>query len=117
MAAVDLTLVDGSTATVVDSQVTFVGGVNNAVEVTIPTAGENPIVLEVNDTIAQVVGDLNVIIDIATADGIVYINKEKVMLVTETGASTCRIQYASDFGAYNDIISATESRASVAAKL
>lgn len=117
MAAVDLTLVDGSTATVVDSQVTFVGGVDTAVEVTIPTAGENPIVLEVNDTVANVITALNVIITVSTADGDVNINKEKVMLVTSTGASTCRIQYASDFGAYNDIISATESRASVAAKL
>jgi hypothetical protein len=116
MAAVDLTLVDGSTVTVVDSQVTFVGGVNNAVEVTIPTAGENPIVLEVNDTITQVKTDLNVIIEITTADGEVYINKEKVMLVTDNGSGS-RIQYASDFGAYNDIILSTESRTTVKGKL
>ena len=56
-------------------------------------------------------------ITIPTADGNVYINKEKVMLVTEVSASSCRIQYASDFGAYNDIISATESRTAVKAKL
>ncbi len=116
MAKVDLLLVDGSTATVVDSHVTFVGGVDNAVEVTIPTAGENPIVLEVNDTVSDVLTLLS-FITIPTADGNVYINKEKVMLVTEVSASSCRIQYASDFGAYNDIISATESRTAVKAKL
>ena len=116
MAKVDLLLVDGSTATVVDSHVTFVGGVDNAVEVTIPTAGENPIVLEVNDTVADVLTLLS-FITIPTADGSVYINKEKVMLVTETGTNTSRIQYASDFGAYDEIIYATESRADVKAKL
>jgi hypothetical protein len=111
MAKVDLLLVDGSTATVVDSHVTFVGGVDNAVEVTIPTAGENPIVLEVNDTVADVLALLS-FITIPTADGSVYINKEKVMLVTENGSGS-RIQYASDFGAYNDIIYATVSRSTV----
>lgn len=111
MAKVDLLLVDGSTATVVDSHVTFVGGVNSAVEVTIPTAGENPIVLEVNDTVADVLTLLS-FITIPTADGSVYINKEKVMLVTENGSGS-RIQYASDFGAYNDIIYATVSRSTV----
>ena len=111
MAKVDLLLVDGSTATVVDSHVTFVGGVDSAVEVTIPTAGENPIVLEVNDTVADVLTLLS-FITIPTADGSVYINKEKVMLVTENGSGS-RIQYASDFGAYNDIIYATVSRSTV----
>lgn len=111
MAKVDLLLVDGSTATVVDSHVTFVGGVNSAVEVTIPTAGENPIVLEVNDTVDDVLTLLS-FITIPTADGSVYINKEKVMLVTENGSGS-RIQYASDFGAYNDIIYATVSRSTV----
>lgn len=111
MAKVDLLLVDGSTATVVDSHVTFVGGVDSAVEVTIPTAGENPIVLEVNDTVDDVLTLLS-FITIPTADGSVYINKEKVMLVTENGSGS-RIQYASDFGAYNDIIYATVSRSTV----
>ena len=40
----------------------------------------------------------------------------QVMLVTENGSGS-RIQYASDFGAYNDIIYATESRTAVKAKL
>tara|TARA_R110001599_G_scaffold66248_2_gene187230 strand:- start:35341 stop:35703 length:363 start_codon:yes stop_codon:yes gene_type:complete len=117
MAAVDLLLVDGSTVTVDNSQVTYVQGVDSAVEVIIPTMGENPIVLTVNDTVSDVVTLLARIVSIDTSYGSKYVNADKIMTIFEVTGGTSKVTYNSDFGAFNDIFASTESRSSIKTKI
>jgi len=117
MAAVDLLLVDGSTVTVDNSQVTYVQGEDNAVEVIIPTMGENPIVLTVDEALADVVTALGRIVDIDVSYGSKYVNADKIMTIFEVTGGTSKVTYNSDFGAYNDVFASTESRSSIKTKI
>ena len=69
------------------------------------------------DDIATIVSALGNIVTISTADGDIYINKDRIAAITEVDASSCRILYKSLFGFYDKIFEANESRSDVKTKI
>jgi type IV pilus assembly protein PilY1 len=72
--------------------------------------------LSTND-IDTFVAALGNIVTISTADGNIYINKDRIAAITEIDASSCRIIYKSLFGFYDKIFEANESRSAVKTKI
>lgn len=66
------------------------------------------------DTFVSALGN---IVTISTADGNIYINKDRIAAITEIDASSCRIIYKSLFGFYDKIFEANESRSAVKTKI
>ena len=69
------------------------------------------------DDIATLVAALGNIVTISTADGNIYINKDRIAAITEIDGSSCRILYKSLFGFYDKIFEANESRGAVKTKI
>tara|TARA_R100000541_G_scaffold8840_2_gene16442 strand:- start:760 stop:1581 length:822 start_codon:yes stop_codon:yes gene_type:complete len=66
------------------------------------------------DTLVALLGN---IVTISGANGNFYLNKDNIKLITFVSASSCRIQYATDFGVSDIIYIATEARESVKTKI
>ena len=69
------------------------------------------------DDIVTLVALLGNIVTVSGANGDFYLNKNNIKLITEIDASSCRVSYATDFGVSDIIYTATESRASLVAKI
>jgi|TARA_R110001592_G_scaffold6060_2_gene32949 hypothetical protein len=69
------------------------------------------------DDIVTLVALLGNIVTVSGANGDFYLNKNNIKLITVIDASSCRVAYATDFGVSDIIYTATESRASLKAKI
>lgn len=69
------------------------------------------------DDIDSLVSTLGNIVTISTIDGNIYLNKDRIKVITEVDASNSRIVYKSSFGNYDKIYYANESRSDIKTKI